>query len=78
VKERKKFYDYLKEQGIFSQIHYIPVHYMPYYRQFGWKKGDFPNAEDYYEHCISLPMYPTLSGEDQGYVIEKVLKFFQK
>lgn len=78
VSERKKFYDYLREKGIFAQIHYIPVHYMPYYRQFGWKKGDLPNAEDYYEHCISLPMFPTLSEDDQDYVIDKVLKFFQK
>lgn len=76
VPERKKFYDYLREQGIFAQVHYIPVHFMPYYRQFGWKKGDFPQAEDYYEHCISLPMYPTLTDEDQDYVIENVKDFF--
>lgn len=77
VKERKKFYDYLCDQGIYAQIHYIPVHYMPYYKQFGWKKGDFPQAENYYEHCISLPMYPTLSEDDQDYVIEKTINFFQ-
>jgi UDP-4-amino-4,6-dideoxy-N-acetyl-beta-L-altrosamine transaminase len=76
VPERKKFYDYLREQGIFAQVHYIPVHLMPYYRQFGWKKGDFPEAENYYQHCISLPMFPTLSDEDQDYVIEKVLDYF--
>ncbi len=76
VEQRKKFYDYLRENGIFSQIHYVPVHYMPYYRQFGWKKSDFPEAEDYYEKCISLPMYPSLSDEDLDYVIEKVREFF--
>jgi len=77
VPERKKFYDYLRAKGIFAQIHYIPVHYMPYYRQFGWKKGDFPNAEDYYEHCISLPMYPTLSADDHLYVMDTVKAFFR-
>lgn len=76
VAERKKFYDYLKNNGIFAQIHYIPVHLQPYYKQFGWKKGDFPMAEDYYEHGISLPMYPTLSDEEQDYVIEKIIGFF--
>jgi len=78
VPERKKFYDYLREQGIFSQVHYIPVHYMPYYKQFGWKKGDFPMAEDYYDHCISLPMYPSLRDNELEYVIEKIKHFFQK
>jgi dTDP-4-amino-4,6-dideoxygalactose transaminase len=77
VDERKKFYDYLIEKGIFSQVHYIPVHFMPYYQSFGWKKGDFPMAEDYYDHCISLPMYPTLSDEDQNYVIKTILNFFK-
>lgn len=76
VSERKKFYDYLRANNIFAQIHYIPVHLQPYYRQFGWKKGDFPESEDYYEHCISLPMFPSLSGEEQGYVIEKIKAFF--
>ncbi|MDZ7681646.1 MAG: DegT/DnrJ/EryC1/StrS family aminotransferase [Fodinibius sp.] len=52
----------------------MPVHMLPYYKQFGWEKGDFPNAERYYERCISLPMYPTLSEEQQEFVIEKVLK----
>lgn len=75
VKDRKGLYDFLKDNGIFAQIHYVPVHLMPYYKQFGWKEGDFPNAEDYYKHCISLPMYPTLSNEEQDYVIKKVLEF---
>jgi dTDP-4-amino-4,6-dideoxygalactose transaminase len=50
---------------------------MPYYKQFGWKKGDFPLVEDYYEHCISLPMYPTLSEEEQDYVIETIWNYFK-
>ena len=42
---------------------------MPYYQELGWKEGDFPHAENYYRHCISLPMYPTLTEEEQAYVI---------
>jgi dTDP-4-amino-4,6-dideoxygalactose transaminase len=48
---------------------------MPYYKQFGWKKGDFPLAESYYDKCLSLPMYPALSNEQQDYVIENIIKF---
>src|SRR5690606_29583332 len=54
VNDRKGLYDYLKANNIFAQIHYIPVHLMPFYKKFGWKEGDFPNAEKYYKKCISL------------------------
>ena len=77
VEKRKELYDYLRTQGIFAQIHYIPCHLMPYYRQFGWKEGDFEEAENYYKHCISLPMYPTLRKEEQEYVIERILAFYE-
>ncbi len=75
--KRKELYDYLRERNIFTQVHYIPVHLMPYYKQFGWKKGDFPVAESYYEKCLSLPMYPTLTEEEQAYVIENILNFYK-
>ena len=74
-KDRKGLYDFLRENNIFSQIHYIPVHLLPYYKRLGWKVGDFPNAEKYYENCISLPMYPTLTSEEQCFVITKVLTY---
>ncbi|MDZ7771584.1 MAG: UDP-4-amino-4,6-dideoxy-N-acetyl-beta-L-altrosamine transaminase [Balneolaceae bacterium] len=74
VPERKKLYDRLHEQQILCQVHYIPVHLQPYYRDRGWEKGDFPRTEAYYERCLSLPMYPTLSDEQQEYVIRNVLK----
>ncbi len=77
VRERKALYDYLREQKVFAQVHYIPVHMMPDYRSLGWKKGDFPLAEAYYEQCISLPMFPSLTKEEHEYVIEKVLTFFK-
>lgn len=75
VENRKGLYDHLLANGIFAQIHYVPVHLMPYYSQFGWKAGDFPAAEYYYSRCISLPMYPTLTKEEQDFVISKTLEF---
>lgn len=78
VENRLGLYDFLKQNGIFAQVHYVPVHLMPYYKQFGYKQGDMPNAEDYYKHCISLPMYPTLTDAEQDHVIEKVLEFHAK
>lgn len=72
---RKELYDALRENNIFAQVHYIPCHLHPYYQNLGYKKGDFLNAEKYYEQCLSLPMFPTLTHEEQHYVIEKVLQF---
>jgi UDP-4-amino-4,6-dideoxy-N-acetyl-beta-L-altrosamine transaminase len=76
VEDRLGLYNYLKRKNIYAQIHYIPCHLMPYYKQFGWKEGDFPNAENYYKHCISLPMYPTLTTEEQAYVINEINAFY--
>jgi len=75
VQNRLELYNFLQTQHIYCQVHYIPVHYQPYYKQFGWKKGDFPINENYYEHCLSLPIYPTLTFEEQDYIIENILKF---
>ncbi len=75
VSDRLGLYNYLRENKIFAQVHYVPVHLQPYYKEKGWKKGDFPVAENYYEQCLSLPMYPTLTDEEQQYVIDKVLEF---
>lgn len=75
VEDRKELYDYLREEGIFAQIHYIPVHTLPYYKAIGYDDADLGSSEEYYSKCISLPMYPTLTDEEQSFVIEKVLSF---
>jgi dTDP-4-amino-4,6-dideoxygalactose transaminase len=49
---------------------------MPAYRNLGWKIGDFSIAEAYYEQCLSLPMYPTLTDREQDYVIKKIDTFY--
>lgn len=75
VEQRKELYDFLKSKDIFCQVHYIPVHTLPYYESLGWKQGNFKNAEQYYKGCLSLPMYPTLTNEQQAFVIEQINSF---
>ena len=76
VNDRLNLYNYLRTCKVFTQIHYIPCHLMPYYRRLGWKEGDMPFAEEYYKSCLSLPMYPTLTDEEQDYVIDCINKYF--
>jgi UDP-4-amino-4,6-dideoxy-N-acetyl-beta-L-altrosamine transaminase len=78
VDNRLGLYNFLRDNNIFAQIHYIPCHLMPYYKQFGWKEGDMPSAELYYKRCISLPMFPTLTNEEQEFVIKMINDFYQK
>jgi UDP-4-amino-4,6-dideoxy-N-acetyl-beta-L-altrosamine transaminase len=76
---RKELYDYLKQNGVNTQVHYIPVHLQPYYKnKYGYKKGDFPVAEKYYEKALSLPLYPSLRGSEQEKVIDLVQEFYEK
>jgi len=73
---RNGLIQHLRNNNIMAQVHYIPVHLMPYYRQFGWKEGDMPVAEIYYQHCLSLPIYPTLTEEEQTFVIKTIEEFY--
>ncbi|MDB4097967.1 UDP-4-amino-4,6-dideoxy-N-acetyl-beta-L-altrosamine transaminase [Flavobacteriaceae bacterium] len=75
LERRKELYDFLKSKGILAQIHYIPVHTLPYYKKIGYEGADLYYSEKYYSNCISLPMFPTLSKKEQSYIIEQVLKF---
>ncbi|MFN2439856.1 MAG: UDP-4-amino-4,6-dideoxy-N-acetyl-beta-L-altrosamine transaminase [Chitinophagaceae bacterium] len=76
AEDRSGLYNFLREKNIFTQVHYIPVHTLPYYQKLGWKKGNFPIAEAYYERCLSLPMYPTLKEEEQDYVIATIKSYY--
>lgn len=78
AKNRRQLFEHLKSEGIFCQIHYIPVHFMPYYQSLGWKKDDLPKVANYYQNCLSLPMYPTLSDEEQNEIINVILKFYDQ
>lgn len=77
VENRLGLYNFLCEANILAQVHYIPVHLMPYYRELGYKEDDFPFAEEYYKNCLSLPMYPTLSEQEQQFVINKINEFYK-
>ncbi|MGS0763328.1 UDP-4-amino-4,6-dideoxy-N-acetyl-beta-L-altrosamine transaminase [Syntrophomonas curvata] len=71
--DRTELFTWLREHDIGVQVHYIPVHLQPYYRRrFGHKLGDFPQAENFYNREISLPLFPGLTPEQQEYVIEIV------
>lgn len=75
TEKRKELFDYMRSINIFVQVHYEPVHLMPYYKNLGNKEGNLPITENYSKHCLSLPIYPTLTDEEQEYVIEKILEF---
>lgn len=72
---RTKFIEELKKQNIGTSVHFIPLHLHPFYRKtFGYKKGDFPNAEWVYEREISLPIYPKMTDDDVIDVVNAVKK----
>lgn len=78
AEDRDGLYTFLRENNIFAQIHYEPVHLMPYYQNLGNKRGDLPVVENYALHCLSLPNFPTLTDEEQDYVIEKLMEFVKR
>lgn len=70
-KTRKQVFDFLRENGINVNVHYIPVHTQPYYREhFDFQAGDFPNSEQYYSEIISLPIYFDLNDSQQNHIAD--------
>lgn len=80
VKEKVKqvshlqLFERLRNSGILVNLHYIPVYRQPYYQKFGYNKSDFPEAEAYYAEAISIPMFVTLTEEQQAEVVERIVK----
>ena len=66
---RSSVFDRMRTAGIGVNVHYIPVHTQPYYRNLGFVQGDFPEAEQYYREAITLPLFPDLSENDQDVVV---------
>ena len=64
----------MQAENIGVNVHYIPVYYFPYYQEMGYQKGLCPNAEAYYESCLTLPLYYGMTDQDQRDVIEAVEK----
>lgn len=78
---RKEIYDALQAEGVGVNVHYIPTYTFLYYQKLGYKMGICPNAEKLYERIISIPLYYSLTNEQQDKIIEavrKVLKFYYK
>ena len=76
--KRKKTFEKLREHGIYVQVHYIPVYQQPFYQDSGYKNILCKSAEAFYNSEISLPMYPTLSEEDQAFVINTLKKILDE
>ena len=68
----KEVFETLRKSGINVNLHYIPIHLHPYYTELGFKKGAFPNSENYYASAISLPMFPDLKTEEIEYITDKI------
>lgn len=71
-KSRAEVFAALKDAGINVNVHYIPIHMQPYYTRLGFKKGDFPNAEAYYEKAISLPLYPDMPEDAFEFILNRL------
>lgn len=66
---KSRIFDFLRESGIGVNVHYIPVHTQPYYSEKSHDYGDLSASEDYYRSAITIPMFPTLSNQDQDYIV---------
>lgn len=73
-KSRKQVFKELRESGIGVNVHYIPVHMQPYYKNIGFKEGDFPMSESYYKSAISIPLFSSLTREMQDDVVFNLQK----
>ena len=71
--DRAQLMTALQKKGVQTQVHYIPVHTQPFYRErFGTKEGDCPNAEKYYKRCLSIPLFPAMTDKDVDKVVDAI------
>ncbi|WP_342808298.1 UDP-4-amino-4,6-dideoxy-N-acetyl-beta-L-altrosamine transaminase [Alteromonas sp. M12] len=68
--DRSAVYNGLIARGIGVNVHYIPIHLQPYYQKLGFSEGDFPNAEVYYQNALTLPLFPSMTADDQDRVVQ--------
>ncbi len=67
--DRRSVFDEMRRNGIGVNVHYIPIHLQPYYRRYGFEPGDFPAAEKYYARALTLPLFPTMTPDQQDRVV---------
>lgn len=68
-KSKQEIFDEMRARGVQLNLHYIPVHLQPYYEELGFRRGDFPASERYYEEAVTLPIYYDLTDEEQDQVV---------
>ena len=68
-KSHLQVFQELRDNGVGVNLHYIPVHLQPFYRKLGFMPGDFPQSEKYYQEALSLPIFPSMTIDEQDYVI---------
>ncbi len=68
-KSKIKIFEEMKKRGVTLNLHYIPVHLQPYYQELGFNQGDFPASERYYREAITLPLYYSLTDEQQDEIV---------
>jgi UDP-4-amino-4,6-dideoxy-N-acetyl-beta-L-altrosamine transaminase len=74
----REVFEFLRSKEILVNIHYIPVHTQPFYRNLGFSNGDFPEAENYYRRAISIPMHPSLTDKELDYVVKTLKEILDK
>lgn len=77
TENRKELYDYLKTKSIYPQVHYLPVSDLPFYRKLGFSSDSTPLAKKYYDRCLSIPMYHSMTEAEQTHVIETIKEFYR-
>ena len=73
-KTKQQIFEEMKEQGVVLNLHYIPVHRQPYYEKLGFRQGDFPQSEKYYDEAFTLPLYYDLTNDEQDRIVESLRK----
>ncbi|MFQ3190969.1 MAG: UDP-4-amino-4,6-dideoxy-N-acetyl-beta-L-altrosamine transaminase [Paraglaciecola sp.] len=68
--DRQDVYQQLHKKGVGVNVHYIPIHLQPYYQQLGFKQGDFPVSEHFYQNALTLPLFPSLTHAEQSKVVD--------
>ena len=76
-KNRQQVFNELREGGIGVNVHYIPIHIQPYYRQFGFRDGDFPISESYYNRAITIPLFHSMTFNQQDQTVSILRKILQ-
>jgi dTDP-4-amino-4,6-dideoxygalactose transaminase len=75
--KRKYVFEQLQAKGVGVNVHYIPIHLHPYYQSLGFKAGDYPSAERFYNRAITLPLYPSLTELEQQRVVDALTEILQ-